>query len=182
MTTQAQPFVVIGCGEKKRPGTHAAVDLYVGPLYRSRLAYARALGGPHAILSGLYGLIEPDREVPCYDFRLSERPRAERDHWIRTQAESLLHLAEERPIIILASGEYLNVVAYLPAARVTVPARGMMLGQQRAELARLTREIKTDDHAAGAAWLAREFDRLADDDEVLVSAGALRAFMRARAA
>jgi len=185
MNTTGAPFVVIGCGDKKREGTHAAVDLYAGPLYLSRLAYARALGGPHAILSGLYGLIEPGREVPAYNFRLSERSTAEREHWIQTQAERLLHQAGERHIVVLAAGEYLEILRHLPADRVTVPARGLPIGKQRAELGRLTRELgeraSEDASASGAEWLAREFDLLAADDEVLVTAGALREFMRRRA-
>jgi len=133
-------FIIIGCGDKKREGRHPAVDLYCGPLYTSRLGYARAFGGPHAILSGLYGLIEPDRVVPAYDFALAERTPAARDHWAKTAAGIALHRAEGRHIVLLAAGEYLRVLEYLPADRVTVPARGLAIGKARAELARMTRE------------------------------------------
>jgi hypothetical protein len=138
----AAPYVILGCGEKKREGWHRAVDLYIGPLYLSRLGYAQALGGPHAILSGLYGLMEPERKVPKYDFALTERIGAEREHWCETIAHQALYFAGNRSIVLLAAGAYLGVLRYMPTERVRVPAQGMPIGKARAELARLTREVQ----------------------------------------
>jgi hypothetical protein len=143
------PYVVLGCGDKKRQGWHRAVDLYVGPLYLSRLAYAQALGGPHAILSGLYGLIDPERRVPAYDFALTERVGSEREHWCETVAQQALFYAGDRPIVLLAAGAYLGVLRYMPIERASVPAHGMPIGKARSELARLTREVRPC-HAAAA--------------------------------
>lgn len=133
------PYVIVGCGAEKRPGRHPAVDLYVGPLFASRLRYARLLGGPHAILSGLYGLIEdPQRVVPSYDFRLSERGR-DLDHWIETQALAAKHYAAGRPIVLLASGEYAKLADACPVP-VDVPGRGLPIGKLLREMKRLAEE------------------------------------------
>lgn len=130
------PYVIVGCGAEKRAGWHPAVNLYVGPLFAARLRYARLLGGPHAILSGLYGLIEdPQRVVPNYDFRLSQRGR-DLNSWIETQALRAEHYAAGRPIVLLASGDYARV-ADACRVPVEVPGRGLPIGKLLREMKRL---------------------------------------------
>lgn len=126
----ASPFVVLGCGDRKREGKHRAVDLYTGPLFSARLAYAEKLGGPHAILSAKLGLVSPSQEVETYDLNISQLSSAEADAWSREAAGKILAQAGDRPIVLLLAGKYLSVEQYLPSDRVVVPARGLPLGKQ----------------------------------------------------
>lgn len=132
-----EPFVIIGCGESKRPGKHAAVDLYDGSLYLSRLRYAKQLGGPHAILSGLHGLIAPDRVIAAYEFRVSERAKM-LDHWLETQALQAKSMASGKRIVLLASGHYARIADMLPAGTIEVPGRGLPIGKLLGLLKRLS--------------------------------------------
>ena len=105
------PFVVIGCGKAKRALAHGetcrAIDLYTGPLFAARLAHARALGGPHAILSAAYHLLEPDRCVGSYEADLRKRSKREREHWEDVVAgQTASRAAPGQRVIVLASGPY----------------------------------------------------------------------------
>lgn len=68
---------VVGCGARKRDGTHPARDLYTGPLFTAARADVEARGVPWLILSALYGLVSPDKEIATYDRRISETKREE---------------------------------------------------------------------------------------------------------
>ena len=182
------PFVILGCGAEKRalaPGASCpAVDLYTGPLYRDRLAYARALGGPHLILSGLYGALSPDEPIAAYDFDLSKQSRDVQKTWT-DGAERVLRrrIPPHQPVVALVAGPYAAPLSWL-GERLTVPARGMQVGGQRAELRRLTRDLDPAEKtvAEELAWLDRELPTIPPDTEVTLSAGALRAALARRPA
>lgn len=80
------PIVILGCGAAKRdlgPDERCpAIDLYVGPLYRSRLAYARARGGPHWIASAAHALVHPQAPTAVYESDLRRKSPAERRAWV----------------------------------------------------------------------------------------------------
>ena len=61
-------IVLISCVSKKLPHPASAQDLYVSPLFRLNLQYARKLQ-PDAIyiLSAKHGLLDLDTEVEPYD-------------------------------------------------------------------------------------------------------------------
>lgn len=40
-------ILLIGCGQRKRPGIHPAQDLYIGPLFMARRRFAEASDEPH---------------------------------------------------------------------------------------------------------------------------------------
>lgn len=190
------PFVVIGCGAAKRKlaagETCAAVDLYTGPLFLSRLAYARALGGPHAIVSARHGVVAPDAQLAPYEHDLRAQSKRERVAWSDRVAHHLAALCPaDRPIVALVSGPYASPLRALagwhrdrtPRA-VTIAADGLALGEQRAELARLTAEVGAVERELD--WFDAEFSTCSDDEEVTMTAGAWRAvfarLMRSEAA
>ncbi len=147
------PFVVIGCGKSKRslaPGeTCRAIDLYTGPLFAARLAHARALGGPHAILSAAYHLVEPDRFVGSYEADLRKRSKREREHWEDIVAgQTASRAAPGQRVIVLASGPYGAFAATLRhrfKRDVVVLGEGMQIGElisyHQREAARLAAEV-----------------------------------------
>lgn len=146
------PFVVIGCGKAKRAlalgETCRAIDLYTGPLFAARLAHARALGGPHAILSAAYTLLTPDAEVSGYEADLRRRSKRERADWARNVAHAIKMLTKPgQRVIVLASGPYSAFADHLVAGGrdVVVLGEGMQLGElisyHQREAARLAAEV-----------------------------------------
>ena len=141
--------VIIGCGKAKRDCVSPAVDLYTGPLYRDRLAWARALGGPHAILSAKHGLITPETVIEPYDEMLTpDRKDALRDA-VRERFCELFGQPDR--VIVLASVAY---VGLLPGAlagpsawRFERPLAGMSIGQQRATCRHAVAKLKEKTHA-----------------------------------
>lgn len=73
METFATVFVVTYCSRDKDPsvGLLPAVDRYLSPRIGLSHDAAAMLGAGFRILSGLYGLLEPDREIPDYDHLLT---------------------------------------------------------------------------------------------------------------
>lgn len=127
------PVVIIGCGASKRSSSAPARDLYTGNLYRARLDYADALGGPSFVLSGLHGLIPADRVIEPYEYDLRRARRVERLAWRDRAAGSICRCIDRRaPIVVLASGPYLEPLELCGGRTFIVPARGLALGESLA--------------------------------------------------
>ena len=65
-------LILIGCGKAKGSETCPALDLYTGPIFRARRAYAEASGEPWMILSAKYGMIRPRTWVAPYDLTVKD--------------------------------------------------------------------------------------------------------------
>lgn len=136
-------FVIIGCGKTKQPAGWRGpiVDLYTGPLYLSRLAAARALGGPHFILSAVHHLTPPDRKVEPYNFVISEMSALGRRRWAESVAQSLIRRGASR-VIALASAAYVlpwRTIVEREGVVVETPLAGLGIGEQRAKCAEIVR-------------------------------------------
>ena len=77
-------IVLISCVKQKLPYRAPAAELYVSPLFRGSLCYARSLR-PDAIhvLSALYGLVGLNDDIEPYDLTLKKMPAAERKAWAK---------------------------------------------------------------------------------------------------
>lgn len=102
--------------------SHPARDLYVGPLFRSALAYSLAHHDETHILSAAHGLLHLDSRVRSYDLPLSRRPPAEHDVWA---GGVLFHLQTLYPrdgmstFVLLAGALYVRpILAAAHAARL----------------------------------------------------------------
>lgn len=112
------------------------VDLYIGGLYNARLAYARRLGGPHLIVSALYGARRPEYPAVPYERSLVDIPRCDPvrrwyDAVVRTSV--LTHTQRGDRVVVLASRPYVEGWAddVRGAGRlVETPLAGMGMGQQ----------------------------------------------------
>lgn len=112
------------------------VDLYIGPLYRLRLEYARRLGGPHLIVSAFYGARRPDYPSVPYNRPLAEVPRRDPvrrwyDEVVRSAV--LRHTESGDRVVALASRPYVEGWAgeVRRAGRIVeTPLAGMGMGQQ----------------------------------------------------
>ena len=67
----------------------AARDLYVSPLFAGRRAQAEASGLPWFVVSGRWGLLDPDDVVAPYSFSFARQSVNYRRAWGRFVAEQL---------------------------------------------------------------------------------------------
>lgn len=129
----AFPIVVLGCGSKKNPGKHRAIDLYVGMLFIDQLEIARVYGGPHYILSGLHGLVSVDRVLESYEFSLKTASVERVKKFDALVLQQLSFMPPGRPLICLIGKRYSG---WVDAARVRgftiqLPLAGKTLVQRR---------------------------------------------------
>lgn len=128
-------------------------ELYTGNLYRARLAYARALGGPDFILSAFFGCRRANfRGAFPYDRVLDAKTSKEERALFRSRALRAV-LEETVPgeeVIVLASAAYCEgwTVDLAREGRVVeTPLRGLQMGEQLRWL-KLQTGILTVDYAA----------------------------------
>lgn len=129
-------LVVIPCAGRKLNRAAPARDLYTGPLFRSALAAAEAIGDHIVILSALHGIVELHRVLDPYDLRVGDpgtvSPERVRDQLADYQGARIIALLPQAydQLLTTATGEV-----------HTNPLRGSRgIGEQRARLARLAGE------------------------------------------
>src|ERR1051325_1582306 len=65
--------ILIGDGSAQLSEPAAVRDLYAGPLFARRRARAEASGVPWFVVSGRWGLLDPDDVLAPYSFPLAEQ-------------------------------------------------------------------------------------------------------------
>lgn len=134
-------IVLIGCGKEKAISRSAARDLYIGTLFRDRLAYADATGSPVWIVSAKHGLLRLDELVSPYDVTIGDLSEVDRAGWMLGVAGRLV---DEMPdnahlrgiaVELHMSGEYAEPLRETLQAigfhNTTHPVRGLGIGAQR---------------------------------------------------
>lgn len=125
-------IVLISCVSKKLPNRAKARDLYVSPLFRLNMGYARKLH-PDAIyiLSAKYGLVGLDDEIEPYDLTLNNMSAHQVKAWAKKvvgQISACANLSKDR-FVILAGEKYRKFL--LPhLAFYEVPMQGLTIGRQ----------------------------------------------------
>jgi hypothetical protein len=81
---------LISCVSKKLGFRAKAQELYISPLFRLNLAYARRIH-PDAIfiISAKYGLLDLDEEIEAYDVTLNDMSAREIREWARNVLDEL---------------------------------------------------------------------------------------------
>ncbi len=116
----------------KRSEKSKAADLYVSPLFKMNLAYARTFK-PDAIfiLSAKYGLLELDQEIETYNQTLNYMKSSEIKTWADEVFEEL-SLKTDIPnteFIFLAGERYRKfLIPHMP--HFQVPMQGLGIGKQ----------------------------------------------------
>ncbi|WP_139306116.1 DUF6884 domain-containing protein [Methylomonas sp. LWB] len=99
--------IVVGCGKSKLGESSAARNLYTSFRFRAACEIAETLNAKYYVLSGLYGLVEPSKVLPSYDFDIAV---ADSDHMIKwcKQIESMLKRKKNniKKICLLANKIY----------------------------------------------------------------------------
>jgi hypothetical protein len=135
-------IVLISCVKTKLPHKAKAEYLYISPLFKGYLRYARNLNPDSIfILSAKYGLLELDKEIEPYNSTLKVMSLAQVRAWADTVIEQLKQKADLRSdhFILLAGEKYRKcLVPYL--ALYEVPFERMSFGKQLQYLSNQTHE------------------------------------------
>lgn len=131
-------IVLISCVKSKQPYKCTAETMYISPLFRGMLGYARQLNPDKIfILSAKYGLLKLADEIEPYEQTLATMKKVERQIWaqgVLTQLRDEADLLRDE-FTFLAGAHYRSEL--VPHIRnVAVPMRGLGLGLQKQWLKR----------------------------------------------
>lgn len=131
-------IILISCVKKKQAYRAKAQDLYISPLFRFNLEYAKSMK-PDAIfiLSAKYGLLDLKQEIEPYELTLNKMSEGQKKAW----AEKVLNDLSQKSdlshdhFVFLAGMNYRKYL--IPAmSSYEVPLEGFTFGQQLQELKR----------------------------------------------
>lgn len=125
-------IVLISCVSMKLDTKAEAKDLYVSPLFKMNLAYARLLKPRKIyILSARYGLVDLEEEIEPYDQTLNTMKMGQVKDWaldVIEQMQGKISFQNDE-IIFLAGERYRKFL--LPLCRnAQVPLEGLGIGKQ----------------------------------------------------
>ena len=98
--------IVIGCGKRKLNYAAPPRELYISDRFKSAWRVAELVGGRRFVLSGLHGLISPERILEPYDHDLKLANENEREAWRRRVSESFRSLSISGKVCLLADDFY----------------------------------------------------------------------------
>mgnify|MGYP001608170353 CR=1 FL=1 len=125
-------IVLISCVSKKLAHPASAQDLYISPLFRLNLQYARKLQ-PDAIyiLSAKHGLLDLDTEVEPYDLTLNDMATRQVQAWAEQVLEQFKQRADlSRDHFVFLAGLKYRKFLVPRLASYEVPMRGLPIGRQ----------------------------------------------------
>ncbi len=125
-------IVLISCASKKLPARAKASELYISPLFKGNLNYAKSLNPDKIfILSAKYGLLNLEEMIEPYNETLNEKSKDERQEWANKVLEKLkqeIDLNNDK-IIFLAGEKYREFL--LPFIKnFEIPLEGLGIGKQ----------------------------------------------------
>lgn len=141
-------FVLLACSKTKNDGELPAREKYDGDLFKKSKQYAETIDAPYAILSGKYGVLEPDDVIDDYDVSVYDR---DADKWGDEARSGLddLRLEQYDELRIFAGKAYREPIdQYLDAldADVSVPLDGASgIGPMLADMNDLLDELDDGD-------------------------------------
>lgn len=127
--------VLISCSKSKLAKKAPARDLYTGTLFRRAVCWAEGKGYKWYVVSALYGLVQPDRELDPYDFTLKQLRTRERESWAYqvVAAELTKYVSRGSHAILLMPELYRRYIeTELIKASITFenPVEHLAIGQQ----------------------------------------------------
>jgi len=125
-------IILISCASKKLTFKSKAKDLYIGPLFRLSLAYAKKLKPDIIfILSAKHGLVNLNNEIAPYNETLNDKSANDIKVWaekVVIELEKLTNL-ENDLFIFLAGKNYRKYI--LPYVNnYKIPLKGLRIGEQ----------------------------------------------------
>jgi hypothetical protein len=136
--------VLISCVSKKLPYKAKAKDLYISPLFRMNLVFARSLQPDKIfILSAKYGLVDLEQELEPYEQTLNIISTDEIRKWaekVKEQMRGQIDFDNDE-VVFLAGEKYRKYL--LPFCHKTnVPLKGLSIGKQLQYLKNKTKNAK----------------------------------------
>ena len=128
MSARERPetLVLVGCGAAKQATAVPARELYTSSYFGLKREYAETVGDSWAILSALYGAIEPDKPTAPYDVTIGDYPLDDEqrvghttvDEWAGTVLTDVEQQLRERDgdrsapdrVVILAGRSYVEPI------------------------------------------------------------------------
>ena len=136
-------IVLVSCASKKLNYKSKAQDVYISPLFKKNLQYARTLNPDKIfILSAKYGLISLDKEIEPYNKTLNTMHFGEKKEWAEDVLKKLKKVADlyNDEFIFLAGENYRKfLIPYIK--HYQIPLQGLGIGKQ---LKWLTEKIKNE--------------------------------------
>lgn len=125
-------IALISCVSKKRLHKAKAKDLYISPLFKQNLAYAKSLNPDKIfILSAKYGLLDLEGEIEPYDLTLNQMHSEAIKEWASRVIEQLSKVAdfENDAFVFLAGSRYRKFI--IPhIKKYEIPLKGLSIGKQ----------------------------------------------------
>ena len=124
--------VLISCVSKKLRHKSKAQDLYISPLFKKNLQYAKSLNTDKIfILSAKYGLLRLNEKIEPYDKTLNKMRSNEIKEWANSVLNQLKKSTdlENDEFIFLAGNNYREFL--LPHIKqYNIPMQGLSIGKQ----------------------------------------------------
>jgi hypothetical protein len=133
-------IVLISCVSKKLPHEARAEDLYISPLFKFNLRYAKQLNPDEIyILSAKHGVLELDVKIEPYDTTLNKMGVAERRVWSDKVLEQLATRADlQRDHFVFLAGQNYRKYVVTRLASFEAPMEGLRIGMQLQKLKEMT--------------------------------------------
>lgn len=119
-------IIIISCGAKKRKISCQAQDMYIGPLFKSGLRWAKKQNKPIYIVSTKYGLLPLNKIISPYEMTLKNLSKFQINEWSRKIANSL---PPNKNILCMTSKVYSLFSRYYQG-RVITPLTGLGIGKR----------------------------------------------------
>ena len=134
-------IVLISCVSKKLSYKAKAKDIYISPLFKMNLEFAKSLNPDKIfILSAKHGLIDLDKEIEPYDKTLNLMHSAEKKEWANSVLQDLRKVANlDKDEFIFLAGENYRKYLVPNIKNYKIPLKGLSIGRQ---LQYLKEEIK----------------------------------------
>lgn len=134
-------IVLISCVSKKLDRKSTAENIYISPLFKKNLTYAKSLNPNEIyILSAEHGLLKLTDEIEPYDKTLNNMRSNEIKEWSKkviSQLKSLTDLKNDK--FTFLAGEKYRKYLIPELNNVNIPMKGLKIGKQ---LQWLTKQIK----------------------------------------
>lgn len=129
---QQLKLILIGCGKAKKAEPCMAQDLYTGPIFKARRAYAEASGCGWMIVSAKHELVSPFERLSPYNLTMKDLDPAHRQWWGSWIAH-LLQLTMVTEVELHMGRDYAeSLIPALDAVgiRHSWPVKGLSQGHQ----------------------------------------------------
>jgi len=126
-------IALISCGSKKLEYRARAQDMYISPLFKKSLQYARDILKPEKIyiLSAKHGLLKLETEIEPYNKTLNNMPSRDKTEWaenVYKQLKKETDINTSKYIFLAGRNYYKYLVQKLPCHEILM--EGLQIGKR----------------------------------------------------